>query len=307
MNEFALANKHVLAIIPHQDDEVIGMGGVLAHACLCARSVHVVLVTDGAADSGFLSVEGLCPCMRWNGIAADISPETHEHDFQLARRESGEWFHPQPEHPIFPKESDDERATGFACPEWGRRRDGDFLRVCEALGVGRGRVTLAFHDPDAPEHIKDGQIAVDGHPLSPEDMAERYARVVRYYIVQFRPDIILTTAPYEFTPAPNDHWAMAHGAAREAEQFSVARVFYHASGRLFRHIHDGGALPPGLRAVELPEDIWEIKRHAIQEYFRWDPVQGHYATAGHSVPQTFRAILQAPRHIEYIFINHCAP
>ncbi|HPB30287.1 MAG TPA: PIG-L family deacetylase [Candidatus Sumerlaeota bacterium] len=307
MKELGLANKTVLAIIPHQDDEVIGMGGVLAHACLCARSVHVVLVTDGAADSGCLSVEGFHPCMRWNDIAADISPGTHEHDLHLARGESGEWFHPQPEHPLFPKESNDERVTGFACPEWGRRRDEDFLRVCEALGVGSSQVTFAFHDPDAPEHIKDGQTAVDGRPLSPEEMAERYAQVAGHYIKHFQPDVLLTTAPYEFTPAPNDHWAMAHGAARAAEDFSVARVFYHASGRLYRHIHDGGALPPGLRAVELPEAIWEIKRRAIGEYFRWDPTRKLYATAGHSVPQTFRAILQAPRHIEYILIDHCAP
>jgi hypothetical protein len=169
---------------------------------------------------------------------------------------------------------------------------------CEALGIPRRNIILAYWDPYAPEHIKDGQISVGGVALTPERMTERYARVAEYYLRQLRPEIVMTMAPYEFMDPPNDHWACATGVTQAARAVGCDRVVYNHSGVLYQHIYFGREGTLGER-VELPPDLWEIKLRALHEYLRWDPSHGWFATAAHSVPMTFRALLTGGGRFEY--------
>lgn len=290
--------KRVLAIVPHQDDEVIGMGGQVAYAAMAAASLQLVLVTDGAADGGAKSLGGEWPCARFCDVADHPNPELEAHDATLRQRDDGTWWHCAEHAPPFEYVSDPERAPGFACPAWGKQRDFEFIEVAQALGVPRENITLAYWDPAAPERIKDGQTARGGKPLTGEEQAERYARVAAHYFAGFRPDIVITMAPYEFLDAPNDHWAIAHGVRQAASAAGIERVLYNHSGMLYRHIQSGGG-PMG-EALELPALIWDIKRRALRQYLRWNPAGGWFATAAHSVAPTFQALLSGAGRIEYI-------
>ncbi len=299
IEDLGIKDRHVMAIVPHQDDELIGMGGTLAYAAQEAKSLHLVLVTDGAADAGFLSVRGIWKCTRLSEFAEFFNAEELQaHDEGLVEEEDGTWWHSPPNEIPFFEHSDSEREPGFGCPTWGKQRDFEFLHVTNALGIPRDSIQMAFWDPDSPLHIKDGQIAINGRPLSEEEMSHRYARVAEYYIRRFSPDIICTMAPYENRTDPNDHRACALGVQKAAEELNVPSVLYHHSGFLYRQIYEGGA-SLGEKIV-LPESCWNIKRAAIPCYFRWNPARGWFATAAHSVPQTFRAILKGNLQSEYI-------
>ena len=195
MLESDLSGKRVVAIVPHQDDEVIGMGGHLAVACRVAASIHVVLVTDGAADSGVKCVNGLVPCLEIAGLGDAGDPGRAAHDAMLVADSEGRRLHRRPLPPPFAIESDTERAPGFSCEEWGRQRLKEFRQVCEALGVPAGNMIAAYWDCGAPEQIKDGQIALAGTKLAPEAMSRRYADVARHYFGMLKPEVVFTMAP----------------------------------------------------------------------------------------------------------------
>lgn len=284
------SGKRVVAVIPHQDDEVIGMGGHLAHACRVAKSVHLVLVTDGAACGGVKCLRGLWPCYHLATLGGEPGQGLEQHDALLVRGEDGYDYHPAPHHPPFDIIEDRERAPGTASIGWGKQRDYEFLHVAQALGIPRRNIIFAYWDPYAPDHIKDGQIAIGDTPLTPEQMSARYARVAEHYLRQLRPDIVITMAPYEYMAPPNDHWAGAVGVTQAARAVGCERIQFNHSGVLYQHIFHGGEGYIGQR-VELPPDIWEIKRRALNEYMRWDPAGGWFATAAHSVAETFRALL----------------
>ncbi len=299
IEDLGIKNRHVLAFIPHQDDELIGMGGTLAYACREAKSVHLVLVTDGAADGGFLSARGIWKCSRLSGLSQYFNEEElHEHDGGLIHEEDGTWWHSSPNELPFYEHSDPDRAPGFGCPAWGKQRDFEFLHVAQALGIKRSNIRMAYWDPSSPLHIKDGQIAINARALSDEEMYLQYARVAQYYLRKLSPDIICTMAPYENQTEPNDHWACAMGVQKAAEELDIPSVLYHHSGFLYRQIFDGGD-SIGERIV-LPKHSWNTKLDAMQYYFRWNPAQGWFATAAHSVPQTFKAILEGNIQAEYI-------
>jgi LmbE family N-acetylglucosaminyl deacetylase len=296
MQAFDPAGQRVLAIVPHQDDEVIGMGGQIAMACRTARSVHVVLVTDGAADAGSKCLCGLAPCFAFGPHTGSGSAD---HDATLERGSDGGLFHTSVTAPAwFRVEPDAEREPGFACEGWGKQRTAEFAQVCRTLGVPGGNTIAAYWDPLAPERIKDGQVACAGRLLTPMERAARYARVASHYITLLRPQLILTMAPYEYAEPPNDHWAVSHGVCDAARSHGGIPVRYSHSGALYQRVRSGA--PPIGRPFELPSDIWDIKRRALAEYMRWDPDRGRYATALHSVPRTFEALLDDAGRTEYI-------
>lgn len=299
IEDLGISNRHVLAFVPHQDDELIGMGGTLSYACREAKSIHLVLVTDGAADAGFLSARGIWKCTKLGDFGRFFdNEELLRHDDGLIEEEDGTWWHSPPNELPFHENSDPDRAPGFECPTWGKQRDFEFLHVAQALGIDRSQIRMAYWDPDSPLHIKDGQIALKARALSEEEMYTRYARVAEYYIRTLTPDIICTMAPYENQTEPNDHWACAMGVQQAAEELSVPSVLYHHSGFLYRQIFDGGDSIG--EKISLPETSWNTKLEAMQYYFRWNPAQGWFATAAHSVPQTFKAILEGQLNSEYI-------
>jgi LmbE family N-acetylglucosaminyl deacetylase len=339
LSDLAFENRRVLAIVPHQDDEVIGMGGQLAWAAGVAASLHVVLVTDGAACGGvnrFLgqwdccrftelgSVEtqrgeedratcrleklaefhpgdpdkGIEPRMVWEPLVSE-SPELEAHDAALIPGQGdGTWRH-DPRHRLpFDVIPDPDRTTGTASPAWGKQRDFEFLGVAAALGIARENIRFAYWDPECPVHIKDGQVAVGGASLSNAQMAERYAAVARHYFDRLQPDVVVTMAPYEFLPPPNDHWAMAEGVRAAAAECGVGQVLYNHSGMLYQRLArgDGGIGDP----LSLGDLLWQSKREALRQYLKWDPAGGWFATAAHSVPETFRALFAGAGATEYI-------
>ncbi|PKO18939.1 hypothetical protein CVU37_06095 [candidate division BRC1 bacterium HGW-BRC1-1] len=291
MDTLDFAGRRVMAFVPHQDDEVIGMGGHIAHAARTAADLRVVLVTDGAACGGVNRMLGGWDCRPMAALDPDADPAlTAEHDAQLVARDdgSGKMRHAH----VLPFDLCDapDRATNSFSAAWGKQRDAEFLAVLETLGVPREQVSLAYWDPASPEHIKDGQTSVDGASLTPEAAAERYGRVAQHYFAQFQPEIVLTMGPYEFAEPPNDHWSCAHGVHQAAAGCpTVQRVQYHHSGVHYRHIAAGGQVLG--QEVRLTDDLWAIKQAALRTYLRWSPAQGWFATAAHSVPDTFAALL----------------
>jgi LmbE family N-acetylglucosaminyl deacetylase len=298
MLERELGGKRVVAIVPHQDDEVIGMGGHLAVACRVAASVHVVLVTDGAADSGVKRVCGLAPCCEIAQMGDSGDAGRAAHDSGLVDAKEGRKYHRCALRPPFAIAPDAERAPGFSCDEWGRQRLKEFRQVCATLGVTADHVIAAYWDPASPERIKDGQVACGGEKLEPAAMSRRYASVARHYFEILRPEVVFTMGPYEFMAPPNDHWAMACGVEEAARDCGVQRVFYAHSGVHYRHVRSGGAHIG--RRVELPTEAWDAKRRALHQYMRWDPDCGWFATAWHSVSNTFEALLQGGGRYEYM-------
>ncbi len=57
--QFAETTRRLIVVAPHPDDEVIGMGGMLADLVAAGRAVFVVAVTDGDASHP--------PHARWKG------------------------------------------------------------------------------------------------------------------------------------------------------------------------------------------------------------------------------------------------
>jgi LmbE family N-acetylglucosaminyl deacetylase len=157
---------------------------------------------------------------------------------------------------------------------------------------------LAYWNHRAPERIKDGQTHLRGVELTMDGMKERYARVAEFYFRKLLPDVVLTMAPYEYTPPPNDHWACAHGVMEAATRCDIVHVYYSHSGIVYQHVHHGSAYLG--RRVELKPSIWEAKIKALGQYMRWEPENGWYATALHSVPKTFHALLSGCGRHEYI-------
>ncbi|HNT34437.1 MAG TPA: PIG-L family deacetylase [bacterium] len=296
-----LLGKRVLAIVPHQDDEVIGMGGSIAWACEVAESLDLVLVTDGASTLSALTVSGLSSCCRFVGIDPEREADLLAHDASLTEKENGELHHHPDLADRFKMEPDPERLGGRGSVSWGRQRDREFLSVAEQLGVSSSRIHLAYHDPSSPCAIKDGQIALGGRELSPEDRVARYAEVASHYFKRLSPDVVFTMAPYEFAPPPNDHWAMAHGAEQAARDCSIETVFYFHSGIHYQHVLKGGA-HLGKRIL-LPENLWSVKKNGLREYLRWSPDEGWFATAPHSVYKTFCAIFSGEGRYEYVSDN----
>lgn len=290
--------KRVLVLVPHQDDEVIGMGGQVALACRRAASVHVVLITDGAADAGCRCIRGEAPCLYMAPFGEQGDPGRAAHDSALIEGADGRPRHLPATPPAFAVSADADRAPGFSCDGWGRQRAAEFVHVCRALGVPEANVVRAYWDDSCPEHVKDGQIAREGIALTPDAMRERYARVAAHYMALFSPAVVFTMAPYEFAPPPNDHWAVAHGVADAARRHGNPRVCYFHSGVHYRHVRAGGNHLG--RRLELPSGIWAVKRHALAQYMRWDPAGGWYATALHSVPATFDALLSGGGRYEYV-------
>ena len=156
----------------------------------------------------------------------------------------------------------------------------------------------AYWDCGAPEQIKDGQIALAGTKLAPEAMSRRYADVARHYFGMLKPEVVFTMAPYEFMAPPNDHWAIACGVESVGRACGVERVFFAHSGVHYRHVRAGGAHLG--RRIELSPEDWDTKRRALHQYMRWDPGGGWYATALHSVPTTFEALLDGGGRFEYM-------
>ncbi len=339
LSDLAFENRRVLAIVPHQDDEVIGMGGQLAWAARVAASLHLVLVTDGAACGGvnrFLGKwdccrladlgcpdgqegetdgetcrlerlaeyhpgdpdKGIQPRMIWEPLVSR-SPELEAHDAALVPGHGDETWRHDPRHNVpFDVIPDPDRAPGTASPAWGKQRDHEFLAVAETLGVARENIRFAYWDPECPVHIKDGQVAVDGAPLANARMAERYAAVARHYFDLLQPEVVVTMAPYEFLPPPNDHWAIAEGVRAAAAECGVGQVFYSHSGMLYQRLArgEGGIGEP----LVLDEPLWRRKRDALRRYLKWDPAGGWFATAAHSVPETFRALFAGAGAVEFV-------
>lgn len=297
ISTFDVTGRRVLAILPHQDDEVIGLGGRLAWAVRNALSVHLVLATDGAADGGVKSVLGHTACARLCNVVDKPTPGIIAHDATLVVDGDGTPRHRWTSPPPFPIHSDPDRAPGFECPVWGRQRDIEFLQVAATLGIPRENIVFAYWDPECPAHIKDGQTGINGESLGATGMAERYERLARHYIDRLRPDVIFTMAPYEYMDAPNDHWAIGKGVEAAAAD-RVGMVKYSHSGFLYMHLMNGGS-PEG-DAFALSDELWDIKRRALMQYFQWDPARGLFATAAHSVPNTFKAILSSFGRVEYL-------
>lgn len=300
MHSMNFFGRRILAIVPHQDDEVIGMGGHLAHAARVASELNLVLVTDGAACGGVNRMLCRWDCRRLAAVGAGDLPLVDAHDAALVPGQDGPDAVRHAPGDVLPFDIADapDRATNTFSAAWGKQRETEFLAVATTLGVRRAHITFAYWDPASPERIKDGQTAVDGRPLQPADMTDRFARVAAHYIARFQPEIVITMAPYEFMPPPNDHWACATGVERAAAGSGcVERVVYIHSGVHYQHIVKGGE-PIG-RPVKLGDDLWAIKQDALRQYMRWDPANGWFATAAHSVPETFAALFTGAGATEY--------
>lgn len=64
--EFA-TGRAIIFYAPHQDDETLFMGQVIAHHALVGRDVHVVLGSDGSTSAMRDSLNGLEPNGYWGG------------------------------------------------------------------------------------------------------------------------------------------------------------------------------------------------------------------------------------------------
>lgn len=285
--------QKVLVLVPHQDDELIGMGGQVSAAARTAKSCRVVLMTDGAADGGSKSMVGLERCSRLSELPGCDCPELRAHDATLVNYPADNaWYHSRRDFPPFGVMLDEERVTGFECPAWGILRCTDFFRSCEALGVERENVYFSYWDPECPISIKDGQCAFEGRPLSDDARVWRYHELAAHYIQRFLPDVILTMAPYEAAPPPNDHWACAHGVTRAARAAGIRDVRYAHSSYVYKRMAAGENVDEYADVtVPLTVEMREAKMRACREYLRWDPARGHFATAAHSVPLALGAIM----------------
>ena len=59
--------RPIIFFSPHQDDETLFMGRVVAHHALVGREVHVILITDGATSSARHAINGDTLSPWWGG------------------------------------------------------------------------------------------------------------------------------------------------------------------------------------------------------------------------------------------------
>lgn len=150
---------------PHQDDDVLWAGQVIAHHALVGREVHLVLGTDGSTSAMRYALNGEETNGWWGGyhypsregIPAPLSPEdfaaARDREFLRAARQLG--VTPDRVHL-----RTDTRASSITVDEAKA-----LILSFEALTPGAGHYTTHWTDPD-PNHAALGtalrQLALDG-------------------------------------------------------------------------------------------------------------------------------------------------
>jgi LmbE family N-acetylglucosaminyl deacetylase len=109
--------RPIVFYTPHQDDETLFMGQVIAHHALAGREVHVVLVSTGATSGARQEINGTVP------------DPTHWGGYHYPEREGYE---------------------PLSLVDFGLARTRELLAACAQLGVPATRVHLGRADDPAP-------------------------------------------------------------------------------------------------------------------------------------------------------------
>lgn len=122
----APTGRPVVFYSPHQDDETLFMGQVIAHHALAGREVHVVLCSNGASSGARAEING------------EVSDGTYWKGYHYPAREG---------------------YTPLSLDTFSEARTREFVAACAQLGVPASRVHLGRADapaatsPDLPDTI----------------------------------------------------------------------------------------------------------------------------------------------------------
>jgi len=161
----APSGRRLYLYTPHQDDETLWSGQIIAHHSLVGREVHIVLGTDGSTSAMRDALNGATSNGWWGGyhyptregIPAPLSPadfaEARDRELVQAARQLG--VPPDRVHL-----RTDTRTANLTVTE-----AKDLILANEALTPGAGHYTTHWTDPD-PNHAALGtalrRLALDG-------------------------------------------------------------------------------------------------------------------------------------------------